>query len=467
MTSYEELIQKYIGKDENPDHEKLTERVMSSGNKNDKEALADHIIGNFGQCQYDYMCNKFNVYEEIQCLFADLDTAWSLNPNLPKYHYCVAHVHEMLSSTARDEATKIAHLEKSIEELRVQQAIEEDEAVLEDIASEMLTLATLKDQFTEGLFDELMSVLTKAVTLGAIEDRSTRSLFFRGGAIFRLVKITLDIGSLAFDNHEYYHNYFLEESGRILSALAVDNQEVYYHWADALKRAYEIPHNEQTRSKCVANILSILPEILRKLEDVATRDTHYLTSLYHLFMWMGSKTEDIKYFHTVLKHCMPAIEIDPLPWHHTAYAGDALTKIAFCLILQDKHADAARNIEKGLDIYRKADSLTEDFQLSINFGDYLMTYAELVRDFAGPQILDEAALQYCKAMRLGEKHYTSPYYGLALIELMKDNKKGCIDTLMQCGRDLSDEYHIHSFSDIMDKERFSPFTTRYPKSRPS
>ncbi len=460
MQTTEELIAHYTNGETIPTLDDLFDRISLHGTPKEKELLADGYISDFGQCHYDYMCGKFNNLEWIWEMMDWVEKVKLLSPEFDQYYFYKGHVYEMLSSVSEEQESKIKFNNLCIDHLRKQLEVhDEDITLLIDIAQNLFQYCRLIQDYQSQILDEIKTLFLKALHLERKEEHQSGFFGFNGSAISAFLNMSYEFLGLSFNTSAMVHQEFISAFKKTILPYAKKDPSIYYHWADTLVRITDwvnYPKIETCRisQEVVDNIWKEVKEVLVPATDIQSTDEHFLTSIGHLFNIIAEKEASLSYFEVAYNYYSKALKINGNTWTNPYYTSNALRMMAFIHLENKQPEDSIRLFDRGVQIFEEAQKKVRDFQLSLNHGEYLYDYAKYLEGFSNKATLLEAQRKFEDSRILAKDFYVQPYYGLAKTALRLGHKEECLKTLKACGEVFSNEYHTHSFHEIIDDADF-------------
>ncbi|WP_196888533.1 hypothetical protein [Aureivirga sp. CE67] len=460
MKTLQDLIEKYTYDEKVPTIDDLFLLIQENNLDEEKEILIDTFDSEFCQSHYDYMCGKFNNLEWILDLLQTVENIKILSPDFEQYFYYKAHVFEMLSSVSEDKKEKLKYNQLCLDYLN-QYLDENPESVttLNDIADNIFVQCQLKNDFSRENLDKIKQLLLEAICLERKEENQGGFFAFNGMAIHSFLDRQYSFLGLKFENYQTYFKEYQVEFKKVMIQFSEDNPSIYFHWAETLLRITEwinYPSEETCRitEEDVTLIWREVKEISKYITNLKSKDEHFLTAIGHLFHKIAKHELDFDFFALALNYYQKAIIVNPKTWTNPYYASEVLKNIAF-IHLKNKETEKAQDLFlQGKTIYKKAQNEINDFQLSIHHANFLMEYAKYFENYSNTETLLECKKLYEESKILGKDFYTSPFYGLAKTNLLLGNKSICLEVLKQCCEIFSNEYHTHTFDEILKDEDF-------------
>lgn len=447
--------------------DKLFGQIIKKGSPDEKSQLADAYMTIFAQCQYDYMCGKFNEEEDIWLLLDWVEKAKALCPEMDQYHFYAGHVYEMLSSTCPGNEEKLANADQSIAHFKLQQAITPgDSDVLIDLAKGILKRCQLLDDFGPTVMAEIRDLFVVALSVERRSDAKPGFFGFKGSAIDAFLTTSYDL--LLREGSRPYHTLFLQSFDTTLTPFVKDNPIVCYHWADALIRIARWPYDRYPdptvfNERFVSEIWEKVNTLLKDIEGLSIGDEHFIVALGHLFDQAGRKEKSTAWLNVAIDYYLQACALNDRSWAYPYYTTQCLQIKAQWLLEKGDKAAAKDCFTQGIAILTKAEETVEDFQLSLNHGIFLYEFARHFEGFSNRDTLLEIQDHFEKSRALSRQFYTQPYYALAKVLLRLQNREDCIKVLVSCGELFSNEYHIHDFNEILGHPDLEEIQDDIPK----
>ena len=460
MESPEELIDKYSEAGVSPTLDELYDRLVKQDIPHEKVILADAYLSEFGQGHYDYMCGKINNIDEVWEMKEWVEKVKTLKPDFDQYFYYMGHVYEMLWHQSSEHDDKITFAKTGIDYFRQQlEYNDQDVMLLIDLAQNLFKYGALTKDYSLQRFNEIKDLFIKSLHLERLEEHQSSFFGFNGSAIHHMITMSYEFLALSFDGNSQWHKKLKTAFESTVEQYVKDDPAIYYHWADTLLRITEwvnYPAIETCRiaPEVVDAIWLGIKKVLNRITDLQSDDEHYLVNLGHLFQRIAEKEVDYHYFMIAYNYYAKALKINNQTWSNPHYASSALRSMAL-IRLNDGKIEKARSLfNQGLHILEEAQQQLSDFQLSVQHGDFLYDYAKYMENFSNNERLVAAKKIYEESKSLGNGFYTSPYYGLAKVCLRLADKQACLDVLYDCGKQFSNEYHVHDFEEILNDQEF-------------
>lgn len=459
--SLEDLIETYVDQEDPDKMDSLFQVLRETGSVEEKEELADGYLSLFSQCQYDYQCGKFDDRDEIEALKDWVAKIMVLTPEFEHENYCLGHVEEMLSSSTKDQRQSLAHCRKSIEHFRLQvEQGPEDVDVLINLAQALIRQCEIAQDFPDAPMREAAQLYCQAMLLERKKEHQHEFFAFNGSGIHHFLHSAYRLLEHEQAETQAHHGMFISTFKHAVQPLAEQDSLVYYHWVDTLFNVMSwAEHAEKYRGMSFPGLYEELwSEIQQLLPQISRLDgtqEHFLSSLGHLFHKSAAIDKSIPLYETALRYYRKALELKGDSWPNPTYAAGTLQDMALLALEQENSAQAQSWFEQGLHIYQIAQESIDDFQLSLNHGEYLFEYARLFEDFTIRETLLQAQRRFRESREMGKDFYTGPYYGLAKVALRLNDRQGCLEILQACKEVFSNEYHSHDFREILDDADFS------------
>lgn len=470
MKTIEDLQAKYTQNEKVPTLNDLFDLLSVHGTQQEKEIIAEGYISDFTTCQYDYVCGKLNNLDWIWDMMDWVEKIQKLIPDFDQYHFYKAHVYEMLSNTYKEQNLKIKYNNLSTINFRKQQQIDgNDVMLLINLAQSLIEYSSLTLNFEKQNFDEIKSLLCEAIHLERKEEHQSNFFGFNGVAINSFLNTSYDLLMEPFDNRFEIHKEFIATFKQTIEPYTKKDPSIYYHWAETLFRIMErinSPHqkdNYNIPSTIKNNIWKEIQITLHQATDLESSSDFFLVNVGHLFDKAAKKELNFSYFEIAYTYYSKALDITNENWSTPTYASNTLRTMALICLNNEEPEKSTQLFNQGLQILEAAQKKVNDFQLSVNHGNYLYDYAKYLENFSNTDTLLKAKIHFEESIALANNFYTSPYYGLAKTTLRLGDKKLCLKILKDSGKIFSNEYHIHDFNEIIDDPEFKEIQADIPK----
>ncbi|MBT30154.1 MAG: hypothetical protein CMO01_10890 [Thalassobius sp.] len=460
MQTLKDLIEKYVDEENTFALDQLFDKLSVNGTEEEKKILAEGYLSNFAQCQYDYMCGKFNDIDWIWELIDWLEKVKVLDAEFDELDYYKGHVYEMLSSTSEKPENKIkfnklstAHFRKQIEHGN------EDVDVQINLAKSIFEHCQLTKTYKAGSMQEICDLLVEAIHLERKAENQYSFFGFNGSSISAFLNTAYEILALQIKNSDLYHHQLINAFRNSIQQYTDAEPMIYYHWADTLHRITQwVDYTNTTTSRLsfevVERIWLEIRMVMENIIDIYSESEHFLTSAGHLFVRLAEKEHSYYYYKVSLNYYKKALAINSKTWSNPLYASNSLKMMAY-ISLEDGDSKKALDLfNQGLQIYETSQKELDDFQLNLNHADFLFEYARLFEGFSSKNTLLEVQKLYEASKALANNFYTQPFYGLAKTALKLKDKQACVAILKECGAIFSNEYHTHDFNEIKTDKDF-------------
>ncbi|MCX2681962.1 hypothetical protein OOZ15_18570 [Galbibacter sp. EGI 63066] len=447
--------------------DKLNKELLSMGSAEEKEALADAYLSMFGQCQYDYMCGKYNEEAGIWELLDWVEKAKKLYPEMDNYHYCRGHVYDMLSEVNTDKKEKLDLMEQSRTCFRAQLDVTpKDSDLLVHLAESILKQCHFEEKYPASTMNEVQALFVSAIKMERASDDQPTFFGFKGIAISVFLNTCYEL--LLHRESRLYHSPFLQSFKSILTPYLEGNPIVAYHWVDTLMRIAAWRAERELDPVVFDDDFDVevwteINKLLENLKDLTFSDEHFSVFLGHLFNNAAQKNENTEFLDQAIRYYLQAHQINNQSWAYPHYIAKCLKEKAIWLLEKGKRKGAKACFDQGFTLLENAQAHIEDFQLSLTHGDFLYEFAKLFETFSNRETLLQARQHFEKSITLGRQFYTQPYYGLAKTILLLDGTQACLDVLQDCGEIFSNEYHVHDFMGIIGDPDFKDVQNEIPK----
>ncbi|TEW51469.1 tetratricopeptide repeat protein [Psychromonas algicola] len=454
-----EQIENYVENEDISGLDSIYDELLATDNVKAKTCLADGYLSYIGQCHYDFMCGKFNNFEDLKSLLELIDRVMLLNPNEESEHFYRGTLFEALSTCCEEMEQQLFYQALCLEHLTKHNEKDGDDLI--NFAQNIFRYCELKKNFDSNSTNQMKSLLKEAVLLERKQE--TNSPFF-DTAISSFFSLTYDFIS-APNNEEALFTEFMSEFKDTIEKYKSDPM-VYFHWAKAqLHFIDQIKHYESVESSGTIDQLKKneavllwdeLKSIVAHIVDWQSDQEHFLISLGRIFERIADKEFSLKYYQEAYSYYLKAYQVNKATWSTPQYATTILKKMALVLLSQGKKEEAHNTFMEGFPLLEAAQKEIDDFQLSLRHADYFYDYAVYFENQENPNTLKKALAEYEKSRILAKDFYSSPFYGLAKMHLLLGDKDACLKVLEECGTVHSNEYHAHDFEDIFEDETFTP-----------
>jgi len=453
-----EQIENYVENEDVNGLDSIYDELLASDNVKAKTCLADGYLSYIGQCHYDFMCGKFNDFEELKGLLELIDRVMLLNPNEESEHFYRGTLFEALSTCCEETEQQLFYQALCLEHLTKHNGQTED--AFTNLAENVFRYCELKKSFDRDSLDQIKKLLKDAVLL----ERKQEKNFHFHTAISSFFSLTYQFIT-APNNDEALFIEFMSAFKETIEECKGDPM-VYFHWAEA--QLYFINHIEhyegvkasgmlgQLKDNDAALLWDELKSIVTHIVDWQSESADFLTSLGHLFESIADKELSLEYYQEAYSYFLKAYHVNKATWFTPYYATGVLKKMALILLSQKKIEEAHKTYMKGFPLLEGSQKECEDFQLCLRHADYFYDYAVYFENQENSNTFKKALTEYETSRVLAQDFYTSPFYGLAKMHLLLGDKDACLKVLEECGTVHSNEYHAHDFSEVFEDEVFAP-----------
>jgi len=220
-----EKIESYVENEDISGLDSIYDELLASDNVKAKTCLANGYLSYIGQCHYDFMCGKFNNFEELKALLELIDRVMLLNPNEESEHFYRGTLFEALSTCCEETEQQLFYQALCLEHLTKHN--EQTEDAFTNLAENVFRYCELKKNFDRDSLDQIKKLLIDAVSL----ERSQAKNFHFHTAISSFFSLTYQFIT-APNNEEALFTEFMSAFKETIEECKSDPM-VYFHWAEA------------------------------------------------------------------------------------------------------------------------------------------------------------------------------------------------------------------------------------------